>query len=122
MSDPFYQSATWKRLRAAVLKRDSTCRTPGCGRKSVAVDHIVERRKGGADSMANLRGLCPQCHNQRSRGGEPRAKGAHADGSPRDPNHWWNNKNNGKSLQAGSQNRCGVTEKVSFEIIDGEGE
>lgn len=118
-ADPFYRSATWKALRAAVLKRDPMCKTPGCGRKSIAVDHIIERRRGGADSMANLRGLCAQCHNQRSRGGEPRAKGCHADGSPRDPGHWWNA---GKSLGAGSANRCGVTEKVSFGIFDGEGE
>lgn len=120
-TDPFYRTATWKRLRAAVLARDPVCRTPGCDRKSLAVDHIIERRRGGADSMGNLRGLCAQCHNQRSRGGEPRARGAHADGSPRDPNHWWNSGN--KNLSGlGSDYRCGVTKKVSFDFSDDGGE
>lgn len=119
-TDPFYRTAEWKRLRRAVLARDPICKTPGCGCTSVAVDHIVERRRGGSDTMANLRGLCAQCHNQRSRGGEPRAKGCHADGTPRDPGHWWNtnNNNSGKSLIAGGENRCGASRKVSFDFFD----
>ena len=68
MSSPFYRTAAWRRLRAEVLKRDPICRTPGCGRKSVVADHIVQRERGGPDTLANLRGLCTECHNQRRRG------------------------------------------------------
>lgn len=93
MSDPFYRSPEWRRLRAAVLERQPVCQTPGCRKPSVAVDHIVPRSRGGADTLANLRGLCIQCHNQRRQGGEPRAKGCDAAGVPRDPRHWWNTEN-----------------------------
>ncbi|WP_160122441.1 HNH endonuclease signature motif containing protein [Rhodovarius lipocyclicus] len=94
MSDPFYRSKEWHRLRTIVLKRDPTCRTPGCGRQSVAVDHILQRSKGGADHPSNLRGLCTQCHNQRRQGGEPRAW-CDTDGRPRQAGHWWNRPQNG---------------------------
>jgi hypothetical protein len=89
MSSPFYRSRQWRELRAATLARDPVCVTPGCGARSVVADHIVPRSRGGADTLANLRGLCVTCHNQRRHGGEPRAWTA-ADGRPRDPNHWWN--------------------------------
>jgi 5-methylcytosine-specific restriction endonuclease McrA len=89
MSDPFYRSDTWRRLRAEVLRRQPTCATPGCAARSVAVDHVVQRAKGGPDALGNLRGLCPPCHNQRRRGGEPRVKGCAPDGTPLDPSHWW---------------------------------
>jgi hypothetical protein len=110
VSDPYYRTAAWRRLRAEVLRRDPVCRTPGCGKASVAVDHIVERRRGGADHASNLRGLCLGCHTQRVRGGEPHAKGCHADGTPRDATHWWNT---GKSLRAGSADRYGEPAEVS---------
>jgi hypothetical protein len=110
MSDPFYRSPAWRRLRAACLERQPTCATPGCGRASVAADHIVPRSKGGADTLANLRGLCLQCHNQRRQGGEPRAKGCDAAGNPRDLRHWWNAD---KSLRAGGLDRLGAQSAVS---------
>lgn len=93
MSDPFYRSKDWHRLRQACLARDRMCTTPGCGARSVVADHIVQRARGGADSIANLRGLCTSCHNQRRQGGEPRAKGCDANGNPRDATHWWNSGN-----------------------------
>jgi 5-methylcytosine-specific restriction protein A len=78
----FYQSKEWRMLRAAVLKRDPVCVVPGCASHSVVADHIIERRKGGPDTLANLRGLCAMHHNQRSRGGEPGRRGCDADGWP----------------------------------------
>ncbi len=106
MSDPFYRSKAWHRLRSIVLRDQPVCATPGCGKPSVAVDHIVQRAKGGADDPSNLRGLCIPCHNSRRHGGEPRAKGCHADGTPADPRHWWNEGNlsglGGATVQGGS--------------------
>lgn len=110
MSDPFYRSREWRELRAYVLKRDPTCRTPGCGKPSVAVDHIVQRAKGGADHPSNLRGLCIPCHNQRRQGGEPRAW-CDAEGRPRQPGHWWNQPRNLSGL--GGQTDCGGFPPVS---------
>lgn len=110
MSGSFYRSKAWRELREAVLERDPICRTPGCGRPSVAADHIVQRTRGGADAVFNLRGLCIDCHNQRRQGGEPRAKGCGADGTPRDPGHWWNAE---KSLGATFPDRPGDSPRES---------
>jgi len=61
--DPFYQTPEWKALRKAALERDRfTCTTPGCGQPAKCVDHIVSRRKGGADNLSNLRCLCVMCN------------------------------------------------------------
>lgn len=111
MSDPFYRTPAWKRLRAAVLARDPVCRAPGCGLPSVHADHIIPRGRGGADALENLRGLCMSCHTSRRGTAEPRAKGCHADGTPRDAGHWWNA---GKSLRAGAGDRPGEQPRVSF--------
>jgi len=92
-NDPFYRSAFWRALRAAILKRDPICRTPGCGRPSSHADHIVPRSRGGSDDPSNLRGLCAGCHARVTRQGNSkplRAVGCDADGRPRDPGHWWN--------------------------------
>jgi hypothetical protein len=101
MSDPFYRTAQWRRLRAAALMRDPVCVTPGCSQAARVADHIVPRRQGGADSLDNLRCLCIECHNQRSHGGEPTVRGCDAAGKPNDPTHWWN--------RPRLQNRSGLT-------------
>src|SRR5262245_6590767 len=70
--DPYYGTQRWKRLRAQVPRLDgcrctaSDCTTPwrGFGGRLV-VDHLVERRNGGADHMSNLRTLCATCDNRR---------------------------------------------------------
>ncbi len=85
----YYGTAAWKRLRAQVLARQPICETAGCGRRSVHVDHIIPRSRGGTDTLGNLRGLCPECHNARRLGREPIAKGCNEAGTPRDPGHWW---------------------------------
>lgn len=110
MSDPFYRSKAWHRLRCIVLERDPVCASPGCGQRSVAVDHIIERARGGPDHESNLRGLCTQCHNARRRGREPRATGCDADGTPRDLTHWWNREN---LSGLGSADRVRGSDRVS---------
>ena len=66
-------------MRAIVLERDGyrctapDCSTPGRGSGGrLIVDHVIERRKGGADQPSNLRTFCPTCDNRRHgrKGGE----------------------------------------------------
>lgn len=93
MSDPFYRTDTWRRLREACLRRDPICVNPGCGRRATDADHIMPRAKGGPDTLANLRGLCSDCHKRRRAKGHGRLApigGCDADGRPLDPRHWWN--------------------------------
>jgi len=90
MSDPFYRTARWRKLRELVLSRHPFCVTPGCGAVAVVADHLVPRSEGGADSLENLVGRCIPCHNARRGTGEPRLRGCRGDGTPVDPRHWWN--------------------------------
>lgn len=98
MNDPFYQSRTWRRLRAARLRMDrGVCVVPGCGKKASTVDHVVARRAGGPDTLGNLRSLCRDHdhavkelpNGKRRNDGKLVVKGAFSDGSPRDPRHPW---------------------------------
>lgn len=101
--DRYYDTRQWRELRAAVLHRDChTCVTPGCRKRAEVVDHIVPRKQGGSDSVANLRSLCRSCDNQSHRekpAGGPKTgarvervvvPGCTASGLPIDPAHPWN--------------------------------
>src|SRR6185437_1176984 len=100
MSDPYYKTPAWRRLREEVLKRDRyRCTTPGCGRTDrLTVDHIISRRRGGSDLLSNLTTRCGSCDasvkegadGKRRGGGTPTARGCDTSGTPRDPSHWWN--------------------------------
>jgi 5-methylcytosine-specific restriction endonuclease McrA len=99
MSDPYYRTKEWKRLREAALLRDLfRCAVPGCRRRANVVDHILCRRNGGADVLDNLRCLCPEHDRQikedeagkRRSGGQAFIRGADAKGIPLDAAHWWN--------------------------------
>jgi 5-methylcytosine-specific restriction endonuclease McrA len=96
--DPFYVSRQWLGLRAAALKRDGyRCQAPGCTARATIVDHIISRRRGGADALPNLRSLC-RLHDNRAkegkdglrRSGGALANGFDAFGLPLDPSHHWN--------------------------------
>jgi hypothetical protein len=71
---------------------------PGCPRPGRIVDHIVSRRRGGANHPSNLRHLCAVHDNavkegadgQRRSGGELVVKGCDVRGRPIDPAHPWN--------------------------------
>lgn len=98
MTDPFYLTPFWRQLRAARLELDDhLCVVPGCGQPATHVDHIISRKAGGADSLANLRSLCREHDDQvkqrpggkRAHGGRLFVRGSHADGSPKDPGHPW---------------------------------
>lgn len=93
--DPFYKSKAWLRLRAAVLRRDKY-RCTICGEPARIVDHVVSRKRGGKDVMANLRSLCRTCDNRvkesatgQRRSGGIAVTGCFPDGSPRSPEHPW---------------------------------
>lgn len=65
--DGYYQSAEWKALRKACLQRDlyrCTLALPGCLHTASIADHIVSRRKGGTDTIENLRSVCRSCDNR----------------------------------------------------------
>ena len=64
-ADPFYFSPEWRALRLACFKRDRfKCTEPGCDERACVADHIVSRRNGGQDVLANLRALC-RTHDNR---------------------------------------------------------
>ena len=91
VADPFYKSAPWLRVRAAVLARDGyRCSTPRCGNRASHVDHIVARSKGGADLDPNgLVSLCRSCHSAKTArmdggfGNSTRRQAIGVDGWPR---------------------------------------
>lgn len=98
MAHPYYKSPHWRRLRAARLRLDNaTCIVLGCGKRAVTVDHVIARRAGGTDSIANTRSLCDE-HDRavkelpsgkRRNAGKLTVRGCFPDGSPRDPSHPW---------------------------------
>lgn len=72
-AERFYQSAEWRAYRAA--HRAETVRRQGglwccvCGSKDrLILDHVVERRDGGADFPAHdgARWYCGGCHNAKT--------------------------------------------------------
>lgn len=87
MRDPFYRTPEWRALRSACLERDGyRCTVPGCGSTDrLTADHITPRRRGGPDTLDNLRTLCGSCHSRVTRQGNtapPRAIGCDVDGTP----------------------------------------
>ncbi|MER2263514.1 HNH endonuclease signature motif containing protein [Methylobacterium oxalidis] len=69
-SESFYSSVAWVTLRDEVIRgRGRRCEAAGCGRTGgrVFVDHIVERKDGGAAlDQANLQVLCGSCHTRKT--------------------------------------------------------
>ena len=61
--NPFYLTEEWKALRHATLERDHH-RCVACGERGFIADHIVCRKDGGTDTLANLRTLCRTCDNR----------------------------------------------------------
>ena len=50
------------RLRAALILRDDTCRTPYCDATIRHADHIQSAADGGPTSLRNGQGLCARCN------------------------------------------------------------
>jgi 5-methylcytosine-specific restriction endonuclease McrA len=98
VSDPYYQTPAWRALRKRCLERDGyRCFVPGCRNRASVADHIVSRRNGGQDALANLRSVClshdaqvkETAKGKRRNDGKPFVQGCDASGSPLDPTHPW---------------------------------
>jgi len=95
---PFYLSPEWRAMRARIKARDGYvcvwCGADVRGKGKARVDHIVPMEFMWALRLdpANLRTLCTRCDNKRhaEKGRGVADLGAHTDGTPRDPAHWWN--------------------------------
>jgi 5-methylcytosine-specific restriction endonuclease McrA len=59
--DPYYDTTEWRVLRFDCLLRDKH-RCQYCGEKAHQADHVVPRKKGGADHLANLVAACSSCN------------------------------------------------------------
>lgn len=57
----YYRSEAWRKLRNAVLMRDG-CACRYCGAEARMADHVVPRRRGGADALDNLVACCAPCN------------------------------------------------------------
>lgn len=68
--ESFYSSAKWKETAAAIRKRDGyQCVKCESRDGRLYVDHIAERKDGGADyDHDNLRTLCASCHGLKTTG------------------------------------------------------
>lgn len=65
--DAFYNTPEWAALRKATLDRagwQCEIKGPKCTGVASIADHVVSRRNGGADSLANLRAACRACDNR----------------------------------------------------------
>ena len=70
----YYLSKEWEVLRLQALRaagwRCQDCgvgvRGAKAGQSRPVVDHVVNRKQGGADTLANLRVLCLPCHNKKT--------------------------------------------------------
>jgi 5-methylcytosine-specific restriction protein A len=56
----------WRKLRNSVMERDcglcQPCNARGKVTEAVAVDHIVNKARGGDDAPSNLQAICGPCH------------------------------------------------------------
>ena len=59
--DPYYRSEAWRKLRGQVLMRDG-CSCRYCGAEARMADHVVPRKRGGADALDNLVACCGACN------------------------------------------------------------
>ena len=66
-SDKFLSTKAWRRMRDEVLRRDGyRCQFNGvrCDGRGITAGHIIARRHGGRDTLANLAASCWYCQNQ----------------------------------------------------------
>jgi hypothetical protein len=58
-------------LRQFIVRRDRTCRFPGCGRRAITcqIDHALAWEDGGRTDAENLGALCVRHHQLKTHGG-----------------------------------------------------
>ena len=79
-----YQTAKWRRVRAAFLRMHPRCAAPehavGCDGLSSVVDHVVPRSRGGSTwDRSNWQALSKPCHDAKTR----REQGGRDSAAPR---------------------------------------
>jgi len=67
--------ADWRKLRAHVLARDPVCTICQIN-VATKVDHVMAKHLGGTDDETNLRGVCTDCHRNKSSSEGGRARGS----------------------------------------------
>lgn len=106
-----YNTAAWKRLRAAKLAREPLCEYCPAGEKikpATQVDHRLAINKGGSPwAWDNLASTCERCHSRKTayidRLGKGRVPVKGCDpltGLPLDRGHWWANEKIAESCPA----------------------
>ena len=97
-----YGTRQWRYSRLHKLSASPWCEA--CGAVADQVDHIVAVEAGGQPfDQDNLQSLCQSCHSGKTaaedggygnKRGKWKVKGCRADGTPLDPCHEWNQKEN----------------------------
>lgn len=60
--DPYYSTPEWIELRIRVVQMNqSICAYCGC--QGFQADHVIPRKKGGADAVSNLVCACARCNH-----------------------------------------------------------
>lgn len=60
----YYHTPAWQRLRAACIARDYHQCVLCSGTRYLTAHHIVARKDGGPDTLANLVTVCHPCHGR----------------------------------------------------------
>lgn len=97
MSNKWYRSARWQKLRKAQLSRHPYCQCPHHKNHRIPADTVdhIQPHKGDPKlfwSTANLQSLTKRCHDaaKQVRDKSGYWPGAHLSGEPEDPEHPWN--------------------------------
>ena len=117
----WYDRREWRdRIQPRQLAREPMCQWPQCERPADTVDHITPISQGGAKrDPGNLQSLCFD-HHQIKRAAERHGqdwrkqayRGCNDDGTPRDPEHPWNQGQGGIDRHGlGADDRRGRQEK-----------
>jgi hypothetical protein len=99
MSNRLYGTRAWPRLTTEYIRREPTCRTPGCGHRSDQADHAIPRPMADPTSWTASRAAAPVATTpavgpprpapraaRRTAHRETRLTGGRHD--PRQPAHW----------------------------------
>ena len=57
----------WTKKRKVVLLATNCMCANGCGRVADEVDHDTPLEQGGSNDLSNLRGLCKECHAEKTK-------------------------------------------------------
>ncbi|CAB4163493.1 McrA Restriction endonuclease [uncultured Caudovirales phage] len=64
---PRERGGKWTAKRKVVLLQNDCMCANGCGRVADEVDHDTPLEQGGSNDLSNLRGLCRECHAEKTK-------------------------------------------------------